>query len=397
MHAPRITCTHPQNDDGRHWNLYIHLYTSTLILPYQAASYVPSAVYNPSCSFGDRSKRKAQERLVNSIVEISLHNEVNLAQLTRTHLHAPRTGCTAKSFDDLAIKTSDYVAEEVKESFVSAKNYIGQAMFDQVRTQVTTIINKGNDKVADNARAVLTEAKTSLIAAQTALTAAHAAIELAENALDETGDESIVKELDFIFSPIRDQIINTCDKHTEQYLKERAEIMMEREIIAASVRHAQTQATTENFLEVIVSFHNNREFSLFENYDFLSFTIPTITMRPTEPATPTTGPPQHLIEKLELLRTYLQHLPPTFPLDPPADQSSYHFSLSTDDIEERGIFGAVSRCLEVCLGQSRDGVIHFKERGARLEVIIKMFDEELAIGANYTVTSRYFGKAMGPP
>ncbi|KAF9059546.1 hypothetical protein BDP27DRAFT_1371370 [Rhodocollybia butyracea] len=60
-HAPRITCTHPQNDDGRHWNLHIHLhlYTSILLLPYQAASYV----------------------LV----------QMDLAQLTRTHFHAPRT------------------------------------------------------------------------------------------------------------------------------------------------------------------------------------------------------------------------------------------------------------------------------------------------------------------
>ncbi|KAF9077253.1 hypothetical protein BDP27DRAFT_1357372 [Rhodocollybia butyracea] len=65
MHAPRITCTHPQNDDGS---------VQFKLQPWLQL-------------WGHRIK----ERLVNSIAEITLHNEVDLAQLTRTHFHAPRT------------------------------------------------------------------------------------------------------------------------------------------------------------------------------------------------------------------------------------------------------------------------------------------------------------------
>lgn len=69
---------------------------------------------------------------------------------------------------------------------------------------------------------------------------------------------------------------------------------------------------------------------------------------------------------------YLIHHPDTIPTDLPAHKSTYNFDLSSDDIEEQGIFGAVSRCLEVCLGQHRDGNIHFKERGQSLERMIRM-------------------------
>ena len=94
---------------------------------------------------------------------------------------------------------------------------------------------------------------------------------------------------------------------------------------------------------------------------------------PVKPAKPSTGPPQNLIEQLEHLRTLLKNLPENIPLDLPAHGSTYHFQLPSDDeIEERGAFGAVSHALEICLGQRQDGLIVFKERGQRLEQMVKM-------------------------
>ncbi|KAE9388771.1 hypothetical protein BT96DRAFT_947346 [Gymnopus androsaceus JB14] len=94
---------------------------------------------------------------------------------------------------------------------------------------------------------------------------------------------------------------------------------------------------------------------------------------PAKPAKPSTGPPQNLIEQLEHLRTLLKHLPEHIPLDLPAHESTYHFQLPSDDeIEERGAFGAISHALEICFGQRRDGLIMFKERGQRLEEMVKM-------------------------
>ncbi|KAJ3736760.1 hypothetical protein DFJ43DRAFT_1193446 [Lentinula guzmanii] len=86
-------------------------------------------------------------------------------------------------------------------------------------------------------------------------------------------------------------------------------------------------------------------------------------------------PPQHLIDKLNLLHTLLTHLPASLPLSPAS--SSYHFVLSNDDIEDRGVFGAVSRCLEICFGQRRDGIITFTERGPRTESLVSMLKEAL--------------------
>ncbi|KAJ3745113.1 hypothetical protein DFH05DRAFT_1460002 [Lentinula detonsa] len=86
-------------------------------------------------------------------------------------------------------------------------------------------------------------------------------------------------------------------------------------------------------------------------------------------------PPQHLIDKLNLLHTLLTHLPASLPLSPAS--SSYHFVLSNDNIEDRGVFGAVSRCLEICFGQRRDGIITFTERGPRTESLVSMLKEAL--------------------
>ncbi|KAJ3733667.1 hypothetical protein DFJ43DRAFT_960664, partial [Lentinula guzmanii] len=73
---------------------------------------------------------------------------------------------------------------------------------------------------------------------------------------------------------------------------------------------------------------------------------------------------------LAQLRSLLQNLPHNLPFNPP--ESSYHFSLPPEDIEERGIFGAVSRCLEICLGQNRAGTTHYTERGPCLEAMVDM-------------------------
>ncbi|KAF9061374.1 hypothetical protein BDP27DRAFT_1429027 [Rhodocollybia butyracea] len=166
------------------------------------------------------------------------------------------------TFDDLATKTSDYVAEEAKEVFESAEAYLTSALFNDVKTEVTTLLHDGNEKMAKEAREALAQATTSLTEAQKALTEAQEAIVLAENALKKPeGPEVDIATLDALFTPLRAKIIQLCNERTEQYLTEvrvsaithfrqRAEIMMEREIIAASIQRAQTQA---RMLEILMS------------------------------------------------------------------------------------------------------------------------------------------------
>ncbi|KAF5367889.1 hypothetical protein D9757_011243 [Collybiopsis confluens] len=82
--------------------------------------------------------------------------------------------------------------------------------------------------------------------------------------------------------------------------------------------------------------------------------------------------PQSFDSRLDELQNLLQHLPASLPFDPPS--SSYHFHLSEEDIEDRGIFGALSRCLEISFGQHRDGTILFNERAKDDEDIITGLD-----------------------
>ncbi|THU86612.1 hypothetical protein K435DRAFT_868110 [Dendrothele bispora CBS 962.96] len=48
-------------------------------------------------------------------------------------------------------------------------------------------------------------------------------------------------------------------------------------------------------------------------------------------------------------------LPNAIPLNPPVAQSTYHFAL--EDVEDRGVFGALSHSLEVCLGQTHNDAV----------------------------------------
>ncbi|THU80666.1 hypothetical protein K435DRAFT_600201, partial [Dendrothele bispora CBS 962.96] len=90
------------------------------------------------------------------------------------------------------------------------------------------------------------------------------------------------------------------------------------------------------------------------------------------PKKPSKGPSQHLIERIDHLRNLLHNLPDSLPLNPPASESTYHFALVPEDLEERGAFGAVSHSLEIGFGQQPDGILHFRERGERLEELIRM-------------------------
>ncbi|KAK1221287.1 hypothetical protein PQX77_015907 [Marasmius sp. AFHP31] len=82
---------------------------------------------------------------------------------------------------------------------------------------------------------------------------------------------------------------------------------------------------------------------------------------------PVTGPPRHLIERINHLASLMRGLPESLPLNPPASESRYHFELDRSEFEERGVLGTVSRALEVTLGQSTDGIITFSEWGTRVE------------------------------
>ncbi|KAK7452730.1 hypothetical protein VKT23_012131 [Stygiomarasmius scandens] len=74
---------------------------------------------------------------------------------------------------------------------------------------------------------------------------------------------------------------------------------------------------------------------------------------------PSTGPSQKLVSRINHLQDLLRALPNAIPLNPPVAQSTYHFAL--EDVEDRGVFGALSHSLEVSLGQTHNGVIEFKE------------------------------------
>lgn len=86
------------------------------------------------------------------------------------------------------------------------------------------------------------------------------------------------------------------------------------------------------------------------------------------------GPPQKLISRITHLHNLLKNLPSSLPFNPA--ESQYCFSLDTEDIAEEGIWYAFNRSLETCFETHRipaGGTIVFRERGPRLDDLIKTF------------------------
>ncbi|KAG5646852.1 hypothetical protein H0H81_008123, partial [Sphagnurus paluster] len=89
-------------------------------------------------------------------------------------------------------------------------------------------------------------------------------------------------------------------------------------------------------------------------------------MTKAKPTKAPPGPPAALVSRIEHLAALLKNLPTSIPLDPP--QSTYQFTMDPEKLEDCGVFGAFSSCMEICFGtwQGKDRVIHFTERGKRL-------------------------------
>ncbi|KIM65708.1 hypothetical protein SCLCIDRAFT_14867 [Scleroderma citrinum Foug A] len=87
------------------------------------------------------------------------------------------------------------------------------------------------------------------------------------------------------------------------------------------------------------------------------------------------------------LQLYLANLPSSIPLaEPTTSQYSFDaFAILPDEIEDFGEAGAVSRQLEIHLGQCNNGPITFRERGKGLEAVVDVLEqyiEHLALSAN---------------
>jgi hypothetical protein len=80
-------------------------------------------------------------------------------------------------------------------------------------------------------------------------------------------------------------------------------------------------------------------------------------------------------ERLVTLERLLKGLPDHLPLKP--ESSTYVFQPNLDDIEDKGIFGVASHCLEIALRTHSLALKHqellFFERGPRLETDLMEF------------------------
>ncbi|KAF9058688.1 hypothetical protein BDP27DRAFT_1408126 [Rhodocollybia butyracea] len=160
------------------------------------------------------------------------------------------------AFNALAETTSLYVQAEMEEFSTSASEYIKKGMEDQVKANTTTLIS---DALAAKVQGDLTDkVKETFAAARRAIEEACNAAETAvldscKEMMEVAAGDVAVKFEESVIGPMREKIVAECDRYTKETLEEvrasaiahfqeRAEIMMERQIISASIRRAQTKA-----------------------------------------------------------------------------------------------------------------------------------------------------------
>ncbi|KAK7043426.1 hypothetical protein R3P38DRAFT_3440427 [Favolaschia claudopus] len=88
-------------------------------------------------------------------------------------------------------------------------------------------------------------------------------------------------------------------------------------------------------------------------------------MAPTKPSDPK-GIPRELNTRLKYLSTLLKHLPDSLPLNLPQDETTYHFFLDSEDVNEEGKAYAFNRRLEVAFQTHKLRKLVFRERGDRV-------------------------------
>ncbi|KIK55484.1 hypothetical protein GYMLUDRAFT_835855 [Collybiopsis luxurians FD-317 M1] len=132
-----------------------------------------------------------------------------------------------------------------QEYSISAAEYLKNVLNTQVETQLTEVV----------ANAIGAKVKFELNAKiQAAFDVALGAVKRACSEMIEAAAKDVaVKYTESVVGPMREQIITACDKQMQEimsevsacsiaHFRERAEIMLERELVAASVRRAQSSA-----------------------------------------------------------------------------------------------------------------------------------------------------------
>jgi hypothetical protein len=92
----------------------------------------------------------------------------------------------------------------------------------------------------------------------------------------------------------------------------------------------------------------------------------------TTPTSEDSGPSSQLISRIHHLQSLLENLPANLPLNPV--ESTYHFGLDAEPVEDEGVWYAFNRSLEVCFEThklQKGGAIVFRERGTRYKDLIK--------------------------
>jgi hypothetical protein len=91
------------------------------------------------------------------------------------------------------------------------------------------------------------------------------------------------------------------------------------------------------------------------------------------------GIPQDLDTRAKHLFKLLKHLPTSILLDPPDENSTYHFYLDPEDVAEEGSMFAFNRRLEVAFQthKLRGSPLVFKERGKRIQALEIFFKQNI--------------------
>ncbi|KIK55541.1 hypothetical protein GYMLUDRAFT_248589 [Collybiopsis luxurians FD-317 M1] len=150
------------------------------------------------------------------------------------------------AFSSLAEASSKHIDAEITQEFYESANvYLKDMMENEVKTQMTEeFSNAVWTNIEDKISAEIEEAFS--VAKKTVLTACKKMVNAAI-------EDVSVKYTESVVGPMQGRIVEACDKHMQSTIvgisasaiarfQERAEILLERELVAASVRRAQTQA-----------------------------------------------------------------------------------------------------------------------------------------------------------
>ncbi|KAF9063266.1 hypothetical protein BDP27DRAFT_1451368 [Rhodocollybia butyracea] len=161
------------------------------------------------------------------------------------------------AFSALATTTSQHVvAEMTQELSAAAGQYVKDAVTDTVKAEMTEIVS---DAITARVRGEITKKVDEVfaVARESILTACNDMVDAAAN-------DVTLKYTQSIIGPMEEKIMAGCNNLIQHTLtevsasaiaqfQERAEILMEREIVGASIRRAETQAALLKMLAATLS------------------------------------------------------------------------------------------------------------------------------------------------